>query len=232
MSTVRDRPLVAARLRGTTYLLLLLSAATTAGLALIVRGDRTALAADARVAAFLAHLPLPPADVQWAVVLLGDPLPTAVASVLLSIGALIAGRRRGAALALVAPVAAAASAWFLQPSIARTLRDVDAFPSGHTVTTSTLAAISAILLLGAGGPAVRGISVALIAAVLCVPIIVAVFLVRLNLHYASDTIGGATLSLTVVLGVALSIDELGDRAARRRTPREGGQARGGSRSAH
>lgn len=220
-------PLVPPRLRLPAGVVSLLSLVLTVALALVVRGDRAPLAVDLRGAALLDQLPQPSSGFRWAVVLLGNPMLTLVIAAVIGLSGVAAGRPRGAALVAVATVVALGSAWFLQPGIGRTLRGVDAYPSGHTVTTSTIALVLAVLVLGARHPSRRWRRLVLASVIVLVPVIVAVFLVTLDLHYLTDTIGGASLSLAVVLGGALFIDALVDR--RREAPEQGGRTRGGSR---
>jgi membrane-associated phospholipid phosphatase len=180
--------------------------AIAAGLALLVH-DKAQTPVDLAATAVLQAVPLPPRYLMWAVVSVGDPLPTAVLAVGVAVGAAAAGTPRGALLALLAPLSAVvATQWLLQPLVGRTLNDAFAYPSGHTVAVTSVAVAAGVVLvrpLGAIAPPIRDL---VLVALVTIPVIVAVFLVALGLHYATDTIGGVCVSVPVVLIWALVID--------------------------
>lgn len=203
----RDCSLIPPRWQRAVRVVVLFSVVAGAVLAAAVHGDDSPTLLDVAASEALKASPQPSTELRWFVVLVGNPVSTAVIMGVITAMALIGRWWRAAAFAIVAPGLSAALAWFLQPWIGRTLRGIFAFPSGHTVTTASVAVVAVVLMLRACS-AHRWIRTLLAAAALSVPIAVAIFLVTLDLHYLTDTIGGACMSLAVVLSTALVIDAL------------------------
>jgi membrane-associated phospholipid phosphatase len=87
-----------------------------------------------------------------------------------------------------------------------------AYPSGHeTGLVSLLVVLLLVLLQAALSRAAKAVGVTLLALWAGVG---AVGLVRGHYHFATDTIGGIGVALACVLGVALVIDWVSDRAGR------------------
>lgn len=145
----------------------------------------------------------------WAVVDLGDPLFVAAALGLVAAVAVAGARWEALPLIVVAPVLTAGLTGFvLQPGIGRLLNGGWAYPSGHTATIASLAAVLLVLLAGARRPASAGVRLALAGAGFAVTGAVAGALVALELHYVTDTVGAACLAVGVALVVALASDAL------------------------
>lgn len=114
------------------------------------------------------------------------------------------------ALVILGPGCAALLTEFaLKPLVGRDFDGELAFPSGHAVRAVALATVAIIVLVNARGSgpsrAAAVVSVAALAAA------VALAAVALNWHYTTDTVGGALLSVAVVLAVSMGIDQVGDR---------------------
>jgi membrane-associated phospholipid phosphatase len=169
-------------------------------------GGRLDVAVDLRVAAGLSEHQ----RFLRRVVDLGSPTGVVVlASVLLLVALLLRSWRGVLLVALGIPVATMVTEWLLKPHFHRTHGGGLAFPSGHTTGAFAVAVTLAVLLVGR--PAARipwQLRLLLAAAGLAVASGVAVSLVALGYHYATDTVGGAGVALTVVLGTALLIDRL------------------------
>jgi undecaprenyl-diphosphatase len=156
---------------------------------------------------------------------LGNPLPVAVALVLLAVAAYAVRGPRGLALALLGPLLAMmTTSLVLKPLIDRTHGGALAFPSGHTTAVGSMAVAAGTLLLGWtvvprvlrwAGAGVLGLIVVAVGAAM----------VGRGYHYPTDTLGGAGVALAVVLFVALVVDAVGDRRAAA-GHRQGGASRG------
>jgi membrane-associated phospholipid phosphatase len=144
------------------------------------------------------------------VVHLGDPLTVTTLAGLLLLACLATRRWRGAALvAVAAPAATGLTKILLQPLIHRTLTGGVSFPSGHATGAFVLAAMFAVLLVNPGRPAIRvGVRAALAVVAVLAALLVAVALVALDFHYATDTVAGGAVAIAVVLLAALVIDLL------------------------
>jgi membrane-associated phospholipid phosphatase len=134
---------------------------------------------------------------------LGNPLPVAVALVVLAATAFAVRGPRGLALALVGPLLAMAmTSLVLKPLVDRTRSGELAFPSGHTTAIASMAVAAGTLLLGW--------------ALALLVVAVGASMVGRGYHYPTDTLGGVGVALAVVLLVALAADVTGDRARSRR----------------
>jgi membrane-associated phospholipid phosphatase len=173
------------------------------------RAGRLDSAIDGRVRAALAEHPTPLNLVTH----LGDPPFVTLLAAVLVAGCLGYRWWRGAALVAIAvPTAAVLTKLLLQPLIHRTLTGGVSYPSGHATGAFALAVACAVLLLNLPRIPRRTRSLLTVAALLAA-VAVAVALVALNFHYATDTIGGAALATAVVLSTALALDRIGGPAA-------------------
>lgn len=142
---------------------------------------------------------------------LGSRIPMIVMTTAMSVACLLTRRWRGAVFAVIAVAAAAALGEFvLKPLFGRTLHGYYSFPSGHTTGVFAVAATLAVLLTGPLWPrlptAVRWLCVlgAFLAASAT-----AVAMIGMGAHYFTDTVGGVTVGVGVVLATALAIDRFG-----------------------
>lgn len=144
----------------------------------------------------------------WVLVNLGDPLVVGAGLAGLAAVAVAGARWEALPLIIVAPaVTAGLTAFVLQPGIGRILNGGWAYPSGHTATIASLAAV--LLVLAAGARRVSGgVRLAVAGAGFVITGVVAGALVALDLHYLTDTLGAGFLALGVALGVALASDAL------------------------
>jgi membrane-associated phospholipid phosphatase len=144
------------------------------------------------------------------VVHLGDLGAVTLLATVLLLACLAVRYWRGAALVVIAvPVASALTKILLQPWIHRTLTGWVSFPSGHATGAFVIAVTFLVLLVNLPYPRVPvAARIGLAAAALGAAWLVAVALVALDDHYATDTVGGATVATAVVLLVALGLDRL------------------------
>ncbi len=147
-----------------------------------------------------------------ALVSLGNPV-QAVILVTAVAGAAAAARRwSGVLLTIVGTITAVAiTDLILKPLIGRLSYGHLSFPSGHTTVVAAVAFATAILLGGARWP--RSVTLRLVAGVAAVAVAVgvAISLVALRVHYATDTVAGYCVALATVLAVALFLDFFGSR---------------------
>jgi undecaprenyl-diphosphatase len=175
------------------------------------RAGRLDTVIDGLVRAVLAEHPTP----LNLLVHLGDPVPLTVMTAALLLTCLASRRWRAAALVAIAvPVAATLTKLLLQPLIHRTSTGGVTFPSGHATGVFALAVTVAVLLVNPPRtrPAGRVRAVLAVAAIATAGT-VAVALIALNFHYATDTVGGAALATAVALLTALLLDAAGSRPA-------------------
>jgi len=204
----RGRPLLrdARRTRAWPLLAACLVVIVTLGLLLREQAqpDRLDSAVDAAmVASFRGHQGILP----W-LALPGSTLPLIAVSIAIAVGCLIAGRRNGAALALTAvPVTAFLDDTVLKHLVDRTHFGQLSFPSGHTASAMTLAAVLGVLLHDpARRTATRVARAALVVLACAITALVAVGVIGLRWHYFTDTVGGVALGTGTVLALALLID--------------------------
>jgi membrane-associated phospholipid phosphatase len=138
----------------------------------------------------------------------GSPVPAALASAVIAVACLLAGRLNGAVLAAAAvPVSNGLVEGLLKPLVHRTYLGDLVYPSGHTTAIVALAATVAVLLLAPSRPATAGAPRILIPAAACAAaVVVAVALIGLRFHYFTDTVAGAALGIGTVCGLALLLD--------------------------
>lgn len=152
-----------------------------------------------------------------ALVSLGNPAPAAILIAAVASAAALARRWSGVLLTVVGTISAVAITEFiLKPLTGRLSFGHLTYPSGHTTAVAAIALATAILIGGAGWP--RSIAVRLIACLAAVALAVgvAISLVALHIHYATDTVAGYCVALATVLAVALVLDFLGPRLPVRR----------------
>jgi membrane-associated phospholipid phosphatase len=182
----------------------LLALLVMAVLGVVVAGHQGDMALDApgspMIALFARHR-------NSAVVLaeMGGPESIGLLVVALAVALLARGRRRAAALVVLAPAAAGALTEFvLKPLVHRTLDDTLAFPSGHATGTWALAAAMVVLMAGSG--LVRRVWLVDSAVVVAIATVNSVALVGAQYHVFTDVVGGAGVGTGVacLLAAALS----------------------------
>jgi undecaprenyl-diphosphatase len=125
-----------------------------------------------------------------------------------------------AIFAVVAPVGAVLlSEVVLKPVVHRSIGGFsypvgNAYPSGHETGIAALLAVLAVLALRTAWHI--AVKVALVTALVVWAVLAAVGLVRNFLHYPSDTVGGASVAVAVVVVTALGIDAVTERRVRTR----------------
>ncbi len=138
---------------------------------------------------------------------LGDPIPAVVLAALVGLGCLATRRWTGVLLAVLGPATAVSIAQFvLKPMVGRTDEDGLVFPSGHATAFGAIAAVVAVLLLGARWPRSTAVRLWFVAALLLVVGAKAAALAAVGYHYLTDGIAGACLAIGVVLTVAAVLD--------------------------
>ncbi|MDQ2883950.1 MAG: phosphatase PAP2 family protein [Actinomycetota bacterium] len=148
---------------------------------------------------------------------LGNPVQAATLVVVVAGAAAAARRWAGVLLTIVGTVTAVAiTELILKPLIGRLSYGHLSFPSGHTTVVAAVAFATAILVGGARWP--RSSTLRLVAGLAAVGLAagVAISLVALRVHYATDTVAGYCVALATVLAVALVLDFLGPRLPIRR----------------
>ena len=181
-----------------------------AALGLLLRGQSRPDGFDsvvdtAAVASFSGHQRILP----W-LALPGSTIPLIAVSAVIAVGCLLAGRRNGFVLAMIAvPVTAFLDDRVVKHLVGRTHLGQLSFPSGHAASAMTLATVLGVLLHDpARRPAARAARTALVIAACAVTALVAVGVVGLRWHYFTDTVGGVALGAATVLALAFAIDLL------------------------
>lgn len=140
------------------------------------------------------------------VIIVGDPLPAAVLCLLLAAVALLLGRRRLAALAVLGPALTGIATTLAKPVVGRTIDGALAFPSGHTAVATALGLVVA-LVVAAGLETESATTAAIVAAGAVVAGAgMGVALVAAEVHYPTDTLGGFAVALVVVPLTAVALD--------------------------
>jgi len=143
-----------------------------------------------------------------ALTLIGAPETVVAVAVLSAAIALLRGRHRLAAVALIGPALTGAATTLLKPLIDRTVADgALAFPSGHTAGAAALGLVATIALIGVLRPGPTG-ALALLAAGSVPAAITGTSMVLLGAHYPTDVLGGYATAVIAVLGSALLLDRL------------------------
>jgi membrane-associated phospholipid phosphatase len=204
------RPLVPAAMRSLAAAILIVCAAVTTLLGVLVAGQSRAGPldrwVDARIQGGLGG--------QWRVLShlagLADLMPVFVMTAVLFLACLLTRRWRGAVLvAVTVPAAAGITELVLKPLIGRTLMGALSFPSGHETRVFAVAAAFAVLMADPVCPRIpAAVRLSLAVAVLLAAGAVAAALVGLGQHYFTDTVGGAAVGTAVALATALLLDRL------------------------
>jgi undecaprenyl-diphosphatase len=126
-----------------------------------------------------------------------------------------AWRRRdrfGMALSVVGPVAALVTTEVIvKPLVDRTNGGALAYPSGHVTGATALATVAVLLAYRHGG---RDRAALVAAVVAIVPLVVAVGVVRIGWHWATDAAGGLAAGMAGVLATAAALSIVEERARR------------------
>lgn len=210
MASVRTRPLLPVGWRPIAVVVWLVAVALLVALSMhfanSTASNRVDAAVDRRVAGRLSEH----ARLLTVAVRLGSPAVVLGGSAVIAAVCLAGRWLRGVAFALLAaPAAGALAELVLKPAVNRT-QNLDAltFPSGHTTGAFALALTVVVLLLPTEStrllPAVGRLLVAV--AALAGAAIVAIGVVVLGWHYATDAVGGAATALAVVIAVAAIVD--------------------------
>lgn len=145
----------------------------------------------------------------WRISLLGSPLMLVLGTIGLTLIAVLLRRRSAVALALFGPsLAAIITELALKPLVGRTLDDDLAMPSGHTTSVAGLASVAVVLLIASAGLLSVRARALLAAGTALAVAAVAVSMVASQRHYATDTVAGVLVALTVVAVLALLIDSV------------------------
>ena len=132
---------------------------------------------------------------------------------------LVRRQRRGAVLALGAPlIATSLTEFVLKPVVNNAPWGINTYPSGHSTGGFAVAFVVTILVLGPHTP-VRNVAARWVIALVSIMVAaaVAIGLVVAGYHFLTDTIGGAAVALCVVPALALIIDTVANGYARRRS---------------
>jgi membrane-associated phospholipid phosphatase len=141
--------------------------------------------------------------------MLGSTVPMALVTALLVYCCLALRRYWGAVLVAASVIVASSlSEFVLKPIIDRTRYGSLSFPSGHATAIFAIATAVAVLLIRPPGtnmpPSMRRVL-----AVLTYLAAAAGALGLVEIHYFTDTIGGAAVGTGVTLAIALALDRLG-----------------------
>jgi undecaprenyl-diphosphatase len=149
---------------------------------------------------------------------LGDPIQVALLIAAVAGPAALAKRWSGVLLTIIGTVAAATvTELILKPLIGRLHSGYLSFPSGHTTAVAAVAIAAAILLAGARWPRSTALRIVAGLGTVALALGVAVSLVAENIHYATDTVAGFCVGITIMLSLALGLDYCASR--RRRSAR-------------
>jgi membrane-associated phospholipid phosphatase len=138
----------------------------------------------------------------------GEPKQSVILTALVAGACLAARRLQGAVLTILSALLASGIAELvLKPIVHRTLGTFVVYPSGHTCRAFAVAAIVVVLLLRSPRRTVRPAVTATIAVILFLGgCAVAAAVICLDLHYFTDTLGGAALGVGVVIATAFLLD--------------------------
>jgi membrane-associated phospholipid phosphatase len=187
----------------------LISGLVVAVLAVQFAGDATASRMDQWARSTAKALSLPP-DVLLLIDFVGEPEGAAVLVGLLAATALLVGRWRLAAVAVVGlGMTGTIITFVLKPVVQRTIHDGHlAYPSGHTATATTLAFVLMLLLVDLLGTGRLAGMLLILGGTVTAAASMALAQVALDAHYLTDTIGGFCTAMVVVPGVSLLADRL------------------------
>lgn len=196
-----------------------ISFAGLAGLAFVMlavryRGESSARWLD-RQAFELFGTPDPGHSIWNSLIALGHSYAVVSAALLLSGVALILRDFRLAALAVVGPGLTGVATVLLKPVIGRTMEGAFAYPSGHAGGATALGIVAALLLIRAARPGNAVSAVILTLGALLPGGVMALALVADLDHYATDTVGGFCLAVSVVVASTLAIERCAELIGRR-----------------
>ncbi|MFN2478453.1 MAG: phosphatase PAP2 family protein [Pseudonocardiaceae bacterium] len=209
------RPLLGERVRGPAMLVIGLAITVIAVLGVRYADQDMPGHLDRSIDALVRNALHPDRPITKALVSLGNPAQAAVLVAAVAGAAAVARRWAGVLLTIVGTVTAVAiTDLILKPLIGRLSYGHLSFPSGHTTAVAAIAFATAILISGARWP--RSMTLRLVAglAAVVVAVGVAISLVALRVHYATDTVAGYCVALATVLAVALCLDFFGPRFRR------------------
>ncbi|GAA3242845.1 hypothetical protein GCM10017691_47240 [Pseudonocardia petroleophila] len=146
----------------------------------------------------------------WRVFSVGDPARAVALTAGLAAAGLLLGRPRLAVVAVAGPVLTGVATSVLKPVVGRRFgrRGEHAFPSGHTGLATALAAAGMLLLVDVVAPRRPWDAVALAAGTLAVGAGTGTALTAIEVHYPTDTVGGAATAVAVVLTTARIVDAI------------------------
>lgn len=209
------RPLLGERVRGPAVLVIALAIIVIAVFGMRYADQDMPGHLDRSLDALIRHALHRDQPITAALVNLGNPGQATVLVAAVAGAAAIARRWAGVLLTIVGTVTAVAiTDLILKPLIGRLSYGHLSFPSGHTTVVAAVAFATAILIAGARWP--RSTILRLVAglAAVAVAVGVAISLVALRVHYATDTVAGYCVALATVLTVALCLDFIGPRFRR------------------
>lgn len=212
--TAGAQPLLPGALRRPTACLVGIAALVFTVFAVRYQGGSSARWLDRKAMTFVGT-PDPGYSIWNALIALGHGSTVVMLALLLSALALALGHRRLAALAIVGPGSTGVATMLLKPLIGRTMEGTFAYPSGHAGGATALGIVAALLLIGVLRTTNAMNAFLLTAGTLLPGGVMAIALVADQDHYATDTVGGICLAVTVVLASALAIEWCADHIGRR-----------------
>lgn len=204
------RPALSPSLRPAAGAAGLLAAALVAGLGVRYAGGTGPGRLDDGLSAAVARVPAGRGGLAWRVFSVGDPARAAALTAGLAATGVALGRPRLAVVALAGPVLTGVATSALKPLVGRRFgrRGEHAFPSGHTGLATALAAAGMLLAVDVVRPPRPWDVVALAAGTVAVGAGTGMALTAIDVHYPTDTLGGAGTAVAVVLGTARFVDAL------------------------
>jgi membrane-associated phospholipid phosphatase len=214
-----SRPALAPSLRRATSTACVLAAGLVAGLGARYAGGTGPGRLDAGLSAVVARVPAGRGGLAWRVFSVGDPGRAAALTTGLAAAGLLLGRPRLAVVAVAGPVLTGVATSALKPLVGRRFgrRGGHAFPSGHTGLATALATAGMLLVVDVVRPPRPWDAVAVGAGTVAVGAGTGLALAAIDVHYPTDTVGGAGTAVVVVLGTARLVDALARYAGRPET---------------
>jgi membrane-associated phospholipid phosphatase len=138
----------------------------------------------------------------------GTQVPAVVLSIGMAVGCLWQRRLNGVVLALAADfIATRLDDWFLKDLFHRTYLGALSYPSGHTTSIVTLAAVYAVLfLLPPRGTPRPGLRLSGLVVLLVLAVVTVLGVMGLRWHYFTDAVGGAAVAVGTVCALSLALD--------------------------
>ncbi|MBW0116216.1 phosphatase PAP2 family protein [Pseudonocardia abyssalis] len=204
------RPALRPSLRPATGLATAACAALVAALGARYAGGTGPGRLDDGLSTVVERVPAGRGGLAWRVFSVGDPARAATLTAGLAAAGLLLGRPRLAVVALAGPVLTGVATSALKPLVGRRFgrRGEHAFPSGHTGLATALAAAGMLLVVDVAAPRRPWDAVALAAGTVVVGAGTGMALTAIEVHYPTDTVGGAATAVAVVLGTARIVDAL------------------------